>query len=175
MTAAESANIAIPTTGRYTIDPASSSIRFDTRHMFGLGGVHGTFGIDTGSVEVTDPVGDSSASVDIDAASFATGNNGRDTTVRSAKFLDADNHPAIQFRGDGVRQTGDGWQLTGTLTVRGAARPVALDVTEVSGTNGTLSARATCHIDRYEFGIDAMRGMAGRHLTMSIEINAVRG
>ena len=78
-------------------------------------------------------------------------------------------------QGDGVRQTGDGWQLTGTLTVRNESRPVALDVSQVAGADGTLSARATCRIDRYEFGIEAMRGMAARYLTMSIEINAVRG
>jgi polyisoprenoid-binding protein YceI len=172
MTAAE---LAIPPAGRYKIDPARSSIRFDTRHMFGLGPVRGTFGIQGGSVEVTDPVSDSTASVDIDATSFTTGNNGRDTTVRSPKFLDTGNHPAIQFRADGVRQTGDGWQLTGTLTVRNESRPVALDVSQVAGADGTLSARATCRIDRYEFGIEAMRGMAARYLTMSIEINAVRG
>jgi polyisoprenoid-binding protein YceI len=175
MTAAGSPNIAIPASGRYTIDPARSSIRFDTRHVFGLGAVRGTFGIQSGLVEITDPVLDSTATVEIDASSFDTGNNGRDTTVRSPKFLDAGNHPAIRFRGEGVRQTGEGWQLTGTLTVRDSSQPVALDVAEVTANNGTLTARASCRIDRYEFGIEAMRGMAGRHLTMSIEINAKRG
>ncbi len=172
MTAAEPA---IPPAGRYTIDPTRSTIRFDTRHLFGLGGVRGTFGIQAGSVEVADPVSDSTASVEVDATSFATGNGNRDTTVRSPKFLDTDNHPAIRFQGDGVRQTDNGWQITGTLTVREQSRPIALDVSEMSGTDGALSARATCRIDRYEFGIEAMRGMAARHLTISIEINAVRG
>ena len=37
--------VQIPATGTYRIHPASSSVSFTTRHMFGLGAVKGTFGV----------------------------------------------------------------------------------------------------------------------------------
>jgi hypothetical protein len=40
--------------------------------------------------------------------------------------------------------------------------------------DGSFTARAAVRIDRAEFGITALRGLAGRYLDMSVEARCVR-
>ncbi|WP_328536142.1 YceI family protein [Streptomyces sp. NBC_00344] len=162
---------AAPRLGRYAIDTASSTVTFGTRHVFGLLPVNGTFEIRSGTVDVAEPLGASVIRVEIAASSFRTGNPMRDDAVRSARFLDADRHPLITFAADGV----DGACVTGTLTAHGVAQPVRLSVEQQSATPRGFTARATARIDRTLFGVTASRGMAGRHLDVSIEVECVRG
>ena len=70
--------------------------------------VRGTFAIRSGSVDIAEPLADSAVRAEIDAASFRTGNQQRDQTVLSARFLDADRFPVISFRdGPGLRRRQD--------------------------------------------------------------------
>ena len=63
-----------PRLGRYDIDPASSAVRFRTRHLFGLAPVRGRFQIRAGTVDVTEPASESRVRVEIDTASLKSGN-----------------------------------------------------------------------------------------------------
>src|SRR5215472_14407120 len=83
--------------GNYDVDPQRTTIRFRTRHMFGLGPVRGTFALRSGAVTVTDPVDGSAIFAEIDAASFHTGNPQRDRTIVQRRFLDAPRYPVITF------------------------------------------------------------------------------
>src|SRR5215467_2241072 len=74
----------IPQPGRYRIDTQKSNVTFKGRHMFGLATVRGTFAIRRGAIDVTDPIADSTVRVEIDTASFHTGNKQRDRDVRDA-------------------------------------------------------------------------------------------
>lgn len=173
-TTAPPQTVTIPAAGVYVLDPVSSSLTFQTRHMFGLGGVTGTFGIRSGEITVTDPVGTSSVHAVIDAGSFTTGAAPRDDKVRSAKFLDTANHPDISFRSTGLREVGDSWVLSGTLTVRGDTSPAELTVTGADTQDDVLTLSATTRIDRYAHGVTGMKGMAGRHLDLTFLVHARR-
>ncbi|MBX6388997.1 MAG: YceI family protein [Frankia sp.] len=176
--------MATPEPGRYRIDPASSVIRFRTRHVFGLLPVRGTFAIRSGTIDIAEPVVQSSVHVEIEAASFHTGNAVRDAAVRSARFLDADRYPVMTF----VSERLDDLTLPGMLTIRGVTRPADATVQDVvlqdlagEGPVGQpavpprrFTARATARIDRTEFGVTASRGMAGSRLDLSMEITCVR-
>lgn len=159
-----------PRPGRYEIDTSSSAVTFRTRHMFGLAPVRGSFAIRAGTIDVAEPLADSSVYVQIDSASFRTGNGQRDETVRSERLLDADRYPVITFRSDGV----DGRALTGALTVRNVTMPVTLSIEQTAVTPGVFNARASTRIDRTEFGVTAYRGAAGRYLDMAVEVRCVR-
>jgi polyisoprenoid-binding protein YceI len=159
-----------PRLGRYDIDPDGSSVAFRTRHLFGLAPVRGTFGIRAGTVDVTEPPGSSRIRVEIDAASFGTGNGARDGSVRSGRFLDAGRHPVMVF----VAETMEGDVLDGALTVCGTTRPVRLPAEVSAHADGSFTARAAVRIDRAEFGITALRGLAGRYLDISVEARCVR-
>jgi polyisoprenoid-binding protein YceI len=164
----EPQTIHVPPLGRYELDVTRSTVKFRTRHMFGLGPVHGTFAIRSGTADIAEPLADSAIGAEIDAASFSTGNPQRDQTVRSARFLNAARFPVISFR-DG--QVGaDGQTVSGTLTVGDVSRPVSLSLGQVSVTGRSFTASATLRVDRTEFDLTAMRGLAGRYLDLTAEV-----
>jgi polyisoprenoid-binding protein YceI len=160
----------MPHLGRYAIDTSGSTVRFRTRHLFGLAPVRGTFAIRTGTVDVAEPLTDSRISVEIAAGSFHTGNSQRDRSVQSAQFLDAGRYPVMTF----VAQRIEGAEVTGRLTVRDVTRPVRLSIEPSAVTQGEFTAAVTMRIDRTDFGVTASRGLAGRYLDMTMEIRCVR-
>jgi polyisoprenoid-binding protein YceI len=93
---------ATPRPGRYEIDTSCSAVTFRTRHLFGLAPVRGSFAIRAATIDVAEPVTDSSIHAEIDTASFRTGNGQRDVTVHSARLLDAVRYPVITFISEGT-------------------------------------------------------------------------
>lgn len=161
---------ATPRLGRYEIDTSRSIIRFRTRHLFGLAPVRGTFAIRGGAIDVAEPASESAVRAEIDAASFRTGSPARDKTVKSARFLDVSRHPAMTFMSERLTPA----TLSGTLTVHGVSRPVALSIERLDVQPDSFTARATVQIDRTDFGVTASRGMAGARLGLILEIRCVR-
>jgi polyisoprenoid-binding protein YceI len=161
-----------PRLGRYDIDPEASRITFRTDHLLGLAPVRGTMAVRAGTVTVAEPLAESSVYAEIEAASFRTSNAQRDRAVRSARFLDASRYPALIFR-LGALDAAAG-AVTGTLTVREVTAPVSLtvEVTEASG--DAFNVRARTRIDRTEFGVTALRGLAGRFLRILLEVRCAR-
>jgi polyisoprenoid-binding protein YceI len=162
-----------PSLGHYEIDASQSQVRFRTRHMFGLGPVRGTFEIRSGSADVAEPLADSTVRAEIDTASLRTGNRQRDRSVLSARFLDAGRFPVISFAGGPASP--DGQAIRGTLTVRDVTRPITLSVGQVSADGQSFTASAAVRVDRNEFGVTAMPGMAGRYLDLTVEVRCARG
>ena len=163
-----------PPAGRYVLDPAGSSVTFETRHMFGLGRVRGVLAVTDGALDVAEPAAGSSVQAAVSAASFSTRNPLRDPQVRSGLFLDARRHPEISFRSTVIRRGGDGWTVSGVLTVKGRPAPLDLTVTSIATDGDALVFRASGTVDRYAHGITAMRGMAARHLAIQITARASR-
>jgi polyisoprenoid-binding protein YceI len=161
-----------PPLGHYEIDVSRSGVTFRTRHMFGLGTVRGTFAVRSGAADIAEPLTDSAVRAEIDAASFRTGNEQRDQSVLSARFLDAARFPVISFR-DGL-VAADGKTVRGTLTVRDVSRPAVLSIGQLRPDGRSFTATATVRVDRTEFGVTAMRGLAGRYLDLTVEVRCVR-
>lgn len=166
--------VQLPPPGIYTVDTQKSSITFATRHLFGMGGVTGSFAIRYAEVEVSDPISASTVNVEVDAESFDTGSAGRDVKVRSDAFLDVQNHPAITFTSDNFLHDNGTLTLSGVLTVRGKPAPLNLTVESATVIDGVLTLEATGTVDRYAHGITAMKGMAGRRLKMTVAATTVK-
>ena len=162
-----------PRLGHYEIDVSQSRVTFRTRHMFGLGPVRGTFAIRSGSADIAEPLTDSAIHAEIDTASFSTGNKQRDSSVLSARFLDAARFPVISFRDGHV--CADGSTIRGTLTVREVCRPVSLSIGQVTVAGPSFTASATVRVDRTEFGLTAIPGLAGRYLDLTVEVRCALG
>ncbi|MDP8969462.1 MAG: YceI family protein [Actinomycetota bacterium] len=149
--------VTVPDAGTYEIDPAHSVVEFVVRHL-GLAKVRGRFNEFTGTIDVAEDIAQSSVRVTIQAASIDTRDADRDAHLRSADFLDADNHPTLEFRSTRLRQEGGDWLLDGELTVRGVTRPVTLEV-EFEGAakdpwgNTRLGFSADTTINREDFGL----------------------
>jgi polyisoprenoid-binding protein YceI len=170
----DTASVQIPAAGTYRLDPAASSITFATRHMFGLGGVHGSFRLVSGDITIADPVTASTASAVVDAGSFDTGSAARDKDVKSPNFLHVEDHPQISFSSAELAQAGDRWLLRGQISVRGHSAPVELAITEARPDENGVLLRATTRIDRYSHGLTKKKGLAGRFLDLDIAARATR-
>jgi polyisoprenoid-binding protein YceI len=90
--------------------------------------VRGQFKEFTGEavVDTADPAA-SKVNVKIQASSIDTGVADRDGHLRSADFFEVDRFPTITFESSAVRPTGgEGFELDGTLTIKGISNPVTL-------------------------------------------------
>ncbi len=128
--------------------------------------VRGGFAIRAGTIDVAEPLADSSIYAEIETASFDTGNPQRDNAVRPARLLDAGQYPVMTFRSERIDSP--------TLTVRGFTRPVSVSIEQSAMAPGSFTARGATRIDRTEFGVTALRGLAGRYLDMTAEIQCIR-
>jgi len=185
----------IPALGRYQIQPGSSAVTFATRHLFGLGPVRGTLSVESGTVDVAEPLACSRIEAVLDTGSFGTGNPQRDGNVRSAAFLDTRRYPRMTFRAGGAPVPGgpvpggpgpessvpgsspdEAGRLTvpGELTVRDVTRPVRLEAEFTAVTPESFTVRATTRIDRTDFGLTGARGLAGRYLSVTVEVQCAR-
>lgn len=181
------ATISIPryTAGIWDIDPVHSDVSFTVAHMM-VSKVRGRFGRFSGQIVTGDDVTGSSVTATVESASVDTGNERRDKDLRSAGFLDVENHPLWTFHSTGVRIDGDGGCLVldGDLTIKGVTRSVslALEVNGIGpdqsgGTRAGISASTT--IDRNDFGVtvnlplDGGGVVVGEKVQINLEIEAV--
>jgi polyisoprenoid-binding protein YceI len=175
-----------PRAGEWTIDPVHSSLLVAARHL-GISSVKGRFTDFGGVVQVAEPVELSSVHAVIQADSIDTGNKVRDDHLRSADFLDAARHPAVEFRGGPLTGTGEStWRLDGRLTLRGVTRPVPLELVyfgtgpDLQG-GVRLACRATAELHRHDFGmtfnqvVQAGISAIGTTVRVELDIQAVRG
>ena len=94
-----------------------------------------------GNVTIAEEPLASSVEVTIQADSFDSRDAGRDEHVRSADFLDVENHPTLTYRSTGVRIEDGDWKVDGELTIRGTTKPVTLDL-DIDGEERTVSTFA---------------------------------
>jgi polyisoprenoid-binding protein YceI len=114
---------------KWSFEPGHTAAEFRARHMM-VTYVRGHFKDVHGSLEF-DPESprNSSVEVKIDARKIWTGVDQRDDHLRSADFLDAENHPEITFRGNQVEVKGEyDFAVAGHLTIRGVTRIATLNV-----------------------------------------------
>ena len=152
---------------RWFFEPGHTAAEFRVRHMM-VSWVRGHFKDIHGTLDL-DPENplEASAEVTIDARKLWTGEPDRDKHLKSADFLDVENHPTITFRGSGVVVCGaDEARFAGDLTIRGVTRPVTLDVRSLGqwqtpwwegnvdkGPKTRAGFVATTRINRQDFGV----------------------
>ena len=142
----------------WTLDPAHSSVTFSAKHMM-VTTVRGSMQIRDVDLDFdAEDLTASSVRVSLDAASIDTGQEARDHHLRSADFLDVEQHPTIEFASTRIERSGDDYRIHGDLTIRGKTRPVVLDAAFAGivrnmqgGRRAAFSARTK--IDREEFGL----------------------
>lgn len=163
------------TTSTWKIDPSHSSIEFSAKHMM-FTTVKGRFADVDGSVVINGSTPDTAVvNVTMKTASIDTRSEQRDGHLRSADFLDIENHPEITFKSTAIHGTKEHFTLTGDLTIRGTTRSVSLDVTyEGTGTDpwgGTrMGFSADGKFDRREFGLTWNQALEAGGVLVSHEI-----
>lgn len=185
----ETATATTPNTTAWQIDASHSSVEFAVKHMM-FTTVRGRFNEYTGTIAADEQNPDQSVvNVEIAAKSIDTGSADRDAHLRSADFLDVENHPTITFRSKRVegaaKQAGDRFRVIGDLSIRGTTIEVTLDC-EYEGTGkdpwgGIRSgARATTSLDRRDWGLQWNQALetggilVANEVRISIELQAVK-
>lgn len=170
----------------WAFDPAHSSVEFKTKHMMvasvrgKFAGVEGTITGDLNQAELA------RIDVRIDAASIDTRNEGRDTHLRSADFLDVETYPVITYQSTRIeRMEDDRFRVQGDLTIRGTTRAIELEA-EINGTGTSpwgqevVGMSVTGVLNRKDYGLNwnvALETggfLVGDTITIEIEIEAIK-
>jgi polyisoprenoid-binding protein YceI len=140
------------------IDQAHSEAAFQVRHL--ISKVRGRFTDFTGTVEFDEAEPQqSSVRFTIQAASIDTGQPDRDAHLRSADFFAVDQFPTLTFVSTGVTPRGGrAFDVAGTLTMRGIARPVVIPVTYLGSArdpwgNEKFAFEGEVTLNRKDFGL----------------------
>ena len=169
--------------GTWTIDPSHSEVGFSVRHLM-VSKVKGTFESFSGAVEISDDLLASSVTASVDLSSINTRDAQRDEHLRSGDFFEVATYPELTFASTSVAPAGDGYRVTGDLTIKGTTRSVDLDL-EFHGIHpdpwgGTRAGfSASTSISRKEFGVDFQIPMdgggvvVGDKVEISLEVQAV--
>lgn len=143
----------------WTIDETHSLLEFAVKHMM-ITTVKGRFGKVAGTVTIPDGnIAKGSVNATIETASIDTRNEQRDGHLKSPDFFDAEKYPTLTFVSTGITAAGEGWSLTGDLTMHGVTKSITLALTDGgSGKdpwgNQRRSFWATGQIDRRDFGLE---------------------
>ncbi|HKG48705.1 MAG TPA: YceI family protein [Pyrinomonadaceae bacterium] len=159
-------------------DPAYTTVEFSIRNLWFT--VKGRFK-DLEGVIVLDEkdVSRSSVSARIKARSIDTGNKRRDAHLLLRDFFDVEKFPDIEFRSTSIRRgkDRDSLELEGELTIKDKTVPIALAVNEMDRSRSPRGEEfvyysATTELDRCAFGINYGRGIIGRRLHVTINVQA---
>jgi polyisoprenoid-binding protein YceI len=136
--------------GTWILDPERSSVEFRAPLLFGvIGTVKGGFDLYRGTLDM-----DARPAIEltINADSIDTGNEKRDTHLRSADFFDADAHPEVRFESESASLDGEKLHVHGTLRAAGASTPLDV-VATVRPVGEEFEIEASAKVDQRELGM----------------------
>ena len=150
----------VATKSTWVIDESHSQAGFGVRHLM-ISTVKGRF-LQFGGEIVIDEVNpeNSTVNVTIDAASISTNDEKRDAHLRSADFLDVENHPTLTFKSRSVGPVNNGrFVVQGDLTVRGVTRPVTIEAEQSGRTMSpwgyeVIAFEGKTSVNRKDFGLN---------------------
>ena len=160
----------------WKIDPVHSEIQFKAKHLM--------ITTVTGHLRKYDLVveteGDDFTKFSMivftaDVNSIDTGNEQRDTHLKSADFFSGSEFDQIKFEGSKFEKSGDDYELYGDLTIRGVTKPITLNAEFggiVADPYGQTKAGFTVDgkISRKDFGLTWNAVTEAGHVVVSDEI-----
>ena len=164
----------------YRIDPAHSVVQFKISHL-GFSWMVGVFDRVSGSFTFDPAAGPAgqSVSIEIETASIDTGHAERDKHLRSPGFLNVRKFPRASFVSTGYQGDAEGGTMTGSLTLMGVTRPIAIAVKKVGeGDDPWGGYRAgfegTATLNRRDFNAGRNLGPASESMAFFLSIEGVR-
>ncbi len=170
---------------RFEIDSAHAFVSFSIAHFAGK--ARGSFREVAGVINYDEKdITKSSVEVTIKASSIYTGNQQRDTHLRSPDFFDVEKFPELTFKSKRIEKRAGGFTAVGDLTIKGVTKEVAMPFSLQgpmkdplpSGVK-RLMAATTFKVDRRDFDIKWSRVMedgglfVGNEVTLEIDVEAI--
>jgi polyisoprenoid-binding protein YceI len=168
----------------FAIDKAHSEATFQVRHL--ITKVRGRFSDFDGTIQFDESKPEeSSVSFTIRTASIDTSEADRDKHLRSPDFFAVDDHPTITFTSARVRRaSGNQFEVTGPLTIRGSKKEITVPVTYLGTAKDPWGKEragfeADVTINRKDFGLnwnaalEAGGFLVGDDVRINLSIQAV--
>ncbi|HET9260512.1 MAG TPA: YceI family protein [Acidimicrobiia bacterium] len=161
-------------TGVWTLDKAHSKVGFVAKHLM-VTKVRGHFDSYDATIAIADDLTESAITVKIDPSSITTGAEDRDNHLRSNDFFDVENNSTIEFVSTEIEKDGEGFKVTGDLTIGQITRPLTLDA-EYEGTavdpwgHTRVGFIATAKINREDWGLTWNAALEGGGWLVSKEV-----
>jgi polyisoprenoid-binding protein YceI len=173
-------------TSTWNIDPAHSAAEFKVKHMM-ISNVRGKFSGISGVLHRFEADHTKSTlEVSIDASTVNTQDAQRDGHLKSPDFLHVEKFPAMTFKSTHIENKGDGFAVSGDLTIHGVTKAVVLNVEEVSEPakdpwgNTRIGLTATAKINRKDFGLtwnttlEAGGVLVGEEVTITLDVELIK-
>ena len=155
--------------GTWNVDAAKAKVEFSIKGLFGT--VHGEFSGLKATIRF-DPrnPGTGSISASIDAKTVSTGIGMRNHHLRTEEqYFNTDKYPTISFRSRKIEKTGNGYTVTGDLTIKDVTRAVQIPFGfETSGRTGVFKGQFV--IKRLDYHLGAPGGSVGDEATIDLEV-----
>ncbi|GAB2856971.1 YceI family protein [Hymenobacter ruber] len=147
------------TATKWTLDPTHSEIQFKIKHLV-ISTVTGSFKSFQGSMQSASDDNFENAQVEfsLNVDSIDTNQEMRDGHLKGEEFFDAAKYPTIKFESTSFVKDGDGYKVTGNLTMKDVTKPVTLQA-EYGGSavdfygNHKAGFEVTGKINRKDFGL----------------------
>jgi len=173
-------------TSTWNIDPAHSAAEFKVKHMM-ISNVRGKFGGITGVLNrVEADQTQSTLEVSIDVGTVNTQDEKRDGHLKSPDFFHVEKFPAMTFKSTHIEKKGDGFTVTGDLTIHGVTKPAVLNVEDVSEPTKDpwgktrIGLTATTKINRKDFGLgwnaplEAGGVVVGEEVAITLDVELIK-
>jgi polyisoprenoid-binding protein YceI len=170
----------------WNVDPAHSAAEFKVKHMM-IANVKGKFTGISGVLSLDEAdITRSSVEASIDATTLNTGDAQRDGHLKSAEFFETEKFPALTFKSTSVAAAGDGFKVTGDLTLHGTTRSVTFDVDGLSTPakdpwgNLRVGLEAKTKINRKDFGLtwnaplETGGVLVGEEINITIDVQFIK-
>ena len=170
-------------TRTYKIDKAHSEAIFQVRHL--VTKVRGRFTDFEGAIEYNEANPElSTVNFSIKTASIDTAEADRDKHLRSPDFFEVDKYPEITFRSKKMTKRGDGYDVSGDLTIHGVTKEVVLPVAHLGKAKDPwggerLGFEVETSLNRKDYGLafnvalETGGFLVGDEVKISIDIQAV--
>lgn len=173
--AVHAADLSAVPSGIYANDPTHSYITFSYSH---LGLSEPVLAFDEFEIRMeldnAEPAA-SSVSVTIDPQSVVTGSDIFHEHLTGADWLDVSSHPEITFVSRSIEAAGDGaYRVSGDLTIKGEARPVAFNMAINAAMNHPLSGdpvvgvSGSAEVLRSDFGLGNLAPAVSDEVTIDV-------
>ena len=144
--------------GTWKLDPTHSEISFSVKHLK-ISKVRGSFKIFDATIVTAENPADSTVEAIIEVASVDTNQKDRDAHLRGDDFFAVEQFPTLTFNSTAIRnRSGQHYDVSGDLTIRGHAKPVVLSVEFLGKAkdpwgNEKLAFDVEVTINRKDFGL----------------------
>ena len=147
------------TATRWVLDPMHSEVHFKIKHLV-ISTVTGAFKTFQGTAQTEgDSFENANIEFTLDVDSVDTNQEQRDAHLKAEDFFNAAQYPQIKFVSTSFTKTsGDEYQLTGDLTIKGVTKPGTLEV-EYGGSavdfygNTKAGFEITGKVNRKDYGL----------------------